>query len=113
MFVGAMVKGQVVTLESAQSSPPPIRTTATMRILMDRTLTEYANQVFETARLRRNGDHSTRDRVFAEVLAKLEAVGDAMRFVDTNGRIGWKATQSLCDYLKDLERDAHDDLGDI
>ena len=85
----------------------------TMPILMDQILTEYADRAYETARLGRNGVHTTRDRVFARVLAKLEADGDAMRLADTNGRIAWKATPSLCQYLKDLELDAEDDLEDI
>jgi hypothetical protein len=44
---------------------------------------------------------------------RAQAAGDAMRFVDTNGRIAWKATPSLCQYLKDLELDAEDDLEDV
>jgi hypothetical protein len=34
-------------------------------------------------------------------------------FVDTDGRIAWKATPNLCQYVKDLELDADDDLEDI
>jgi hypothetical protein len=52
----------------------------------------------------------TRDLVFAEMLADLEASGDAIRFVDGKGRIAWKATPSLFRYLKDLELDAQEDL---
>jgi hypothetical protein len=84
-----------------------------MRILMDETLTEYADQAYETARLRRNGVRPTRDLVFAEMLAELEASGDAMRFINAQGRIAWKATPSLFQYLKDLELDAEDDLEDF
>jgi hypothetical protein len=29
-----------------------------------------------------------------------------MRYVDSEGRIAWKATPSLRDYLMDLQRDA-------
>ena len=36
-----------------------------------------------------------------------------MRFVDSKGRIAWKATPSLFQYLKDLELDAQEDLEDI
>ena len=77
-----------------------------MPIVMDNILSKYADQAYEAARLRRNGVHTGRDRVFAEVLAQLEARGDAMRFVDINGRIAWKATPSLCQYLMDVELDA-------
>jgi hypothetical protein len=84
-----------------------------MPIVMDQVLTEYANQTYETARLGRNGVQSTRDRVFAEVLTKLEASGDAMRLVDANGRIAWKATPQFRNYLMDLETDAQGDLEDV
>ncbi len=84
-----------------------------MRILMDKILSEYADQAFETARLRRNGVRPSRKRVSAEMLAELESSGDAMRFIDRQGRVAWKATPSLCQYLIDLELDAQDDLEDI
>jgi hypothetical protein len=84
-----------------------------MPLLMDTILTEYADQAFETARLRRNRVHTTPDLVSAEMLVELEASGDAMRFVDGEGRVAWKATPRLCDHLKDLERDAQDDLEDV
>jgi NADH-quinone oxidoreductase subunit B len=45
--------------------------------------------------------------------SEAEASGDAMRFVDTDGRIAWKATPNLCQHLKDLELDADDDLEDV
>ena len=37
----------------------------TLPFLMDKILTEYADQAFETARLRRNAVHTTRDWVSA------------------------------------------------
>ena len=82
-------------------------------ILMDQTLTEYADQAFEATRLGRNGVHKARDLIFSEMLAQFEVSGDAMRFVNTNGRIAWKATPSLRQYLTDLELDAHGDLEDV
>jgi hypothetical protein len=84
-----------------------------MSIPMDKILTEYADQAFETARLRRNAVHTARDRVFAELLAGLEAIGDAMRYLNSDGRIAWKATPRLRDYLMDLLLDAEADLEDI
>jgi hypothetical protein len=44
--------------------------------------------------------------VSANVLVELEVAGDAMRYVVSEGRIAWKATPSLRDYLMDLQRDA-------
>ena len=84
-----------------------------MPFLMDEILQEVADRAYETARLGRNGVHPARDRVFAEVLPQLEAVGDAMRCVNSHGRIAWKATPQLRNYLMDLQRDVEDDLEEI
>ena len=54
-----------------------------------------------------------RGRVSAEVLAELEAAGDAMRYVNSHGQIAWKATPQLRDYLMDLQLDAEADLADF
>ena len=81
-----------------------------MAMLMDKTLTEYADQAYETARLGRNGVHPSRGRVSAEVLADLEAAGDAMRYVNPRGQIAWKATPRLRDFITDLQLDAEADL---
>ena len=81
-----------------------------MKVALDKTLTEYADQAYETARLGRNGVHTTCDRAFARVLAKLEAVGDAMRYLNSDGQIAWKATPKLRDYLMDVQLDAEADL---
>ena len=81
-----------------------------MQIRMDQILREYADQAYETARLGRNGVHPSRGRVSAEVLAELEAAGDAMRYINSHGQIAWKAAPQLHDYLLDLQFDAEADL---
>ena len=85
----------------------------TMLFLMDTILMEYADRALEASRLGRTSVHTTRYLAFSEMLAQLEASGDAMRFVDTNGRIAWKATPNLREYLRDLELEAQEDLEDI
>jgi hypothetical protein len=52
----------------------------------------------------------TKRALFAEVLHDFEQVGDAMRYLDRNGRIAWKATASMISRLVDAERDAKDEL---
>jgi hypothetical protein len=84
-----------------------------MPILMDKILTECGDNAYETARLGRNGVHTDRDWVSAEILAELEAIGDAMRYLDPHGQIAWKATPDLRQYLQDLRRDAEGDLEDF
>jgi hypothetical protein len=39
--------------------------------------------------------------------------GDAMRYLDANGKIGWKASPRFLTMLADAERDAQDDLEDF
>ena len=77
-----------------------------MTILTDEILQEIVDQAYEYARLGRNGDLPDPDLVSAKVLSELEVAGDAMRYVNSEGRIAWKATPCLRDYLMDLQRDA-------
>jgi len=84
-----------------------------MKITLDKILTEYADQVYEAARLRRNGVQTASELVSATMLAELEAIGDAMRYLNSDGKIAWKATPQLRDYLMDLELDSEADLEDF
>jgi hypothetical protein len=83
-----------------------------MKIRMDTFVRELVEESWEWARLGRIGGFPDRDVVFAEALADLESQGDAMRYVDSRGRIAWKATPDLRDYLNDLKLDAEADLED-
>jgi hypothetical protein len=47
-----------------------------------------------------------------DVLAQYEADGWAMRFLDFDGAISWKASPWMLSMLADLQRDAEDDLSD-
>jgi hypothetical protein len=77
-----------------------------MTILMDEILQDIVDQAYDVARLGRNGDSPDPDLVSANVLSELELAGDAMRYVDSAGRIAWQATPSLRNNLLDLQRDA-------
>ena len=83
-----------------------------MNIRMDKILREIVEQAYEEARPRRIGDFPDRELVFSDILADLESSGDAMRYLDSKGRIAWKATPDLRDYLNDLKLDAEADLED-
>jgi hypothetical protein len=83
-----------------------------MKFLMDKILWEIVEQACEEAHLGRIGGFPDRDVVFAEALADLESQGDAMRYLNCKGRIAWKATPDLGDYLTDLRLDAEADLED-
>ena len=84
-----------------------------MPTLMDQILAKYADQAYETTRLGRNGVHTARELVSAAVLTELEAIGDAMRYLNSDGQIAWKATPRLRNYLMDLQLDAETDLEEV
>ena len=81
-----------------------------MKFRMDKIIRELVEEAWEWAHLGRTRDFPDRDRVFAETLIELESQGDAMRFLDAKGRIAWRATPDLRDYLNDLKLDAEADL---
>jgi hypothetical protein len=84
--------------------------TPNMTILMDKILQDLVEEAYEDARLRRIGGFPDRDVVFAEALGDLESSGDAMRYLNSKGRIAWKATPDLRNYLNDLKLDAEADF---
>lgn len=77
-----------------------------MKLRIDKTLQEYLDEAFEVARLRLNGVRRDQKAFLAELLAKAESSGNAMRHLDAKGRITWKTTPRLREYLADLEADA-------
>ena len=81
-----------------------------MKIYMDKIVRELVEEAWETIRLGRDREFVDRDEVFMEALSALESEGDAMRFVDSKGRIAWKGTPDLRGYLLDLKRDAEADF---
>jgi hypothetical protein len=56
--------------------------------------------------------HKGREALIAEVLSEFEEAGDATRYLRDDGKIGWKATPRMLDWLTDAERDAEEDEED-
>ena len=77
---------------------------------MDKIIRELVEEAWEWGHLGRDREFVDRDEVFAEILADLESSGDAMRYLNSKGRIAWKATPDLRGYLNDLKLDAEADL---
>ena len=70
----------------------------------------------------RRAQHSGRKRrlanlrrrlLIAQILHQYQERGDAMRYLDGNGKIAWKASPRFLTKLADAERDAQDDLEDF
>jgi hypothetical protein len=59
----------------------------------------------------RNPD-SAKSELIAEILCEFEEAGDAMRYLDADDRVAWKATPRMLTRLADAEREARDDLAD-
>jgi hypothetical protein len=50
-----------------------------------------------------------RTELNAQILRKFEEAGDAMRFVNSDGKIAWEATPGMLSRLADAEQEARDD----
>lgn len=83
-----------------------------MKIHMDRILRECAEQELEERRLGRNCNNWSKTDLLAKILTKYEERGHAMRYVDTQGRMAWKATPWLRGLITDLENDVRLELED-
>jgi len=51
----------------------------------------------------------SRSDLIAQILGEFEEAGDAMRHLNADGRIAWKATPRMLIRLNDAEREARDD----
>jgi hypothetical protein len=52
----------------------------------------------------------TKRRLIAQILHQYQDRGDAMRYLDVEGKIAWKASPRFLTKLADAERDAQDEL---
>jgi hypothetical protein len=51
----------------------------------------------------------SRHPLVSEVLSEFEQAGDAMRYLRADGKIGWKPTRWMLDWLADGKREAKED----
>ena len=81
-----------------------------MKLQMDEILRFWAEVACEN--LRSSGGNLTKRQLSAQILQQYERRGDAMRYLDGDGKIAWKASPRFLMMLADAERDARDDLAD-
>jgi hypothetical protein len=55
----------------------------------------------------------TGPELVADILCEYEQAGDAMRYLNRQGEIAWKATPKMLQRLADGEREAQADLNDL
>jgi hypothetical protein len=84
---------------------------STMKIRMDKTLRFWVDVAYEDIKL----DHIdlTKSQLVAQILRQYERRGHAMRCLDNQGKIAWKASPRFLTMLADAEREAQDDLEDF
>jgi len=59
---------------------------------------------------RRDGrDDCAKSQLLCEILHEFEKVGDAMRYLNSKGRVAWKPTPRMLARLADAEQEARDD----
>jgi len=78
---------------------------------MDKTLRFWVDVAYE--HIESAHEHPTKGQLLAQMLRKYEERGDAMRYLDNQGKITWKATPRFLTTLADAEREARDDLEDF
>jgi hypothetical protein len=82
-----------------------------MKHRMDNTLKFWVDVACE--HIKREHRKLTKRQLVAQVLRKYERRGDAMRCLDRQGKISWKASPRFLSMLADAERDAQDDLDEF
>ena len=82
-----------------------------MKFRMDETLRFSVDVAYENIK----SDHLklTKRRLIAQILHQYQERGDAMRCLDNQGKITWKASPRFLTMLADAEREAQDDFEDF
>jgi hypothetical protein len=83
---------------------------STMKLRMDKTLRFWVDAACE--HLKRDHANFTKRQLLVHVLREYERDGHAMRHLNKDGEIFWKASPRFLSMLSDAERDAHDDLAE-
>jgi hypothetical protein len=78
-----------------------------MKLRMDKTLQFWIDVAYENIK---SHPKLTKRQLIAQILRQYERRGDAMRYLDKQGKIGWKASPRFLTKLADAERDAQDEL---
>jgi hypothetical protein len=82
-----------------------------MNFRMDRTLRFWVDVAYEERKW--EVGNRTKHRLLVEILREFEQRGDAMRYLDANGKIAWKPSPSMLTHLADAEAEAEADLADF
>jgi hypothetical protein len=62
----------------------------------------------EYQRIKKHVPFGARTELLGQILRKFEEAGDAMRFLNADGRVAWKATPGMLSRLADAEQEARE-----
>ena len=82
----------------------------TMKFRMSRILRFWVDVEYDD--IKNQDPDRPRTEVIAQILREYEEAGDAMRYLNADSRVAWKATPRMLTRLADAEREARDDLAD-
>jgi hypothetical protein len=82
-----------------------------LKLHMDEILRFWVEVACEN--LQSSGANLTKRQLLAQILQQYERRGDAMRYLNEQGKIAWKASPRFLMMLADAERDARDDLAEF
>jgi hypothetical protein len=66
----------------------------------------------EYERIKRDNASRTGLQLLGQILRRFEKAGDAMRYLDVDGRVAWKATPRMLTRPADAEQEAIDDMAE-
>jgi hypothetical protein len=78
-----------------------------MKFYMTKVLQFWVDVEYERIKDDRAG--RPRSELLARILREFEEAGEAMRYLNAKGEIGWKATPGMLSRLADAEQEARDD----
>jgi hypothetical protein len=81
-----------------------------MALLMTKALRGWVEADYHC--LREEMPELSKGRLLAEIVRRYEQAGDAMRFLNSRGKIAWKASPRGLRRLADAEREVMDDSDD-
>jgi hypothetical protein len=81
-----------------------------MKFRMTKILRFWVDVEYE--RIRNQDSSRTRAQLIPQILREFEVAGEAMRYLDADGRLAWKATPGMLSRLADAEQEAIDDMED-
>jgi hypothetical protein len=87
------------------------RSETIVKLQMDEILRFWAEVACENHQS--SGANLTKRQLLAQILQQYERRGDAMRYLNEQGKIGWKPSPRFLMMLADAERDARDDLAEF